>query len=181
MLFTPERAQPEVDAGPPEATPNPRGFRIMLLAGAYFVAGGLFIQWYLAPATLDCGPRVSAAAACIVRYHMLLGLVPAGTERLSGVRAARMTISRPLRDRHRSTYHVVLDTAGGERAIASSRSLEAAHGLAGTINRRLKAGQPFQATLDFAFFDWALRSSGLVLAAGGIIFAARGLLGLQRR
>jgi hypothetical protein len=181
VLFTSDRGQPEIDAGAAEPRPNPRGFRIMLLAGAYFVAGGLFLQWYLAPAALACGQRRAAAATCVVRHHMLLGLVPAGTEPLSGVRAARMDITRSLRERHRSTYHVVLETAGGEHTLASSRSLEAAHGLAGTINQRLQAGQPFEAALEFAFLDWALRTSGLVLIAGGIVFAARGLWGLQRR
>lgn len=181
MLFTPERGQPDIDAVPAQAAPNPRAYRIMLVAGAYFVAGGLFIQWYLAPAALQCGPPASAAAACVVRRQMLFGLVPAGTEPLSGVRAARMTITRSLRERHRSTYHVVLDTAGGEHTLASSRSLEAAHGLVGTINQRLEAGQPFDAALEFAFFDWALRSSGLVFIAGGLIAAGRGVWGLQRR
>jgi hypothetical protein len=180
MLFSSDREPRAIEAGDDDPAPDRHTCLTMAVTGPCFVAAGLLLQWYLSTATLVCGPRAPEGAACVVHHHMLLGLVPTGTEPLSGVTSARYEVWKHIRKNRSSTFRVILQTAGGEYRLASTRGLEAAHGLAGTITQRLKAGAAFEASLGFAFYDWALRTAGLLGMAAGAGLAARGLHGLRR-
>jgi hypothetical protein len=181
MLFSSDPRPAEIDAAADGPAPDRHTLRTMAVTGPFFAAAGLLLQWYLSAATLVCGPRTPAGAECVVRHHMLLGLVPTGSEPLSGVTSSRYEVRANLRKNRSSTFRVFLQTDAGEYRLATTRGLEAAHHLSGTITQRLKEGTPFEASLGFAFYDWALRAAGLLGIVAGTGIAAHGLHGLRRR
>jgi hypothetical protein len=174
------RDPPTTEARRPEPTPEQRrqGNRVFAV---YSIVLGLGLQWFLPTTTLRCQSRSTTTAACVVDERMLLGLVPKTTADVAGVRGARTVVHkgfRPNQEGH--TYRVVLDTTAGEQEITWSKSFETAYDLATSINEGLRAGAPFEASLGFAFFDWAYRAFALFALAAGAVFAWMGLAGYRR-
>jgi hypothetical protein len=163
----------EADAGRPGLSPERRRQHNRFL-GVYFVGTGLVMHWFLPTTTLRCQPPEAAVAACVVSDRILLGLVPTATEEVAGVRGARTETQKGHRSPERNSYHVVLDTAVGEREMTWSKSFEAAYQLEKTIDARLRDGAPFEASLGFAFFDWAFRGVALTMLIWGAAMAVAG-------
>ncbi len=165
---------------PKEGTPPRSRPKLLLLIGVWMVGIGIFIQVMSPAPTLACGRESPTATSCVVTRSILFGLIPIGREHIAGVRGARSVEQIGASRGRTRSYHVMLDTAAGERHVGASFDVYAAIELVHSINQKLAAGAPFEASFGFAFLDWALRSFGLVASLAGVGTALTGLIALRR-
>jgi hypothetical protein len=154
--------------------------KLFLFIGVWMVGIGIFIQVMAAAPTLTCRKESAAATSCVVTRSILFRLVPIGSEHIPGVRGARSVEQRGTRRSRTRSYHVMLDTAAGECHVGSSYDVYAAIELVHSINQKLAAGAPIDASFGFAFLDWTLRTFGLIASLGGVGPALAGLIALRR-
>lgn len=146
-----------------------------MYSGVVAIGVGLFALIQTPTVHLRCQRTGNALSSCSLEQRILFGSFVLERETVEGLKGARVT----QRKAYRSVdvfYTVVLDAAGGEYPVGTTRDWEAAFRVMRGLNEHVKKSTPSSdATFGPAGKDHLIRLSGMVFPLVGVAFIVAGV------